>query len=61
MICENDYCIYWTDNSCILDDIYLDNLGICTSCIRISIPKKDLDEIRERQLIEIEDLSDEEF
>lgn len=54
MICENRYCIYWENGKCTLDEIYLDELGICESCIRISIPDEKLHKIREKQLEELE-------
>ncbi len=56
MICENNYCIYWSRNSCILDEIYLNNLGICESCINVSIPDDELEILRKEQLADIEDL-----
>ncbi len=56
MICENNYCIYWAENKCILDEIYLDNMGICESCINVSIPDGELERLRKEQLREIEDL-----
>ncbi len=56
MICENYFCIYWKKNKCILDDIYLNSLGVCESCINISIPDEELDRLRKEQLADIEDL-----
>ena len=54
MICENDYCIYWHKNRCILDEIYLNSMGVCESCINITIPEKELERLREEQLAKIE-------
>ncbi len=56
MICENDLCIYWDANKCILDEIYLNNQGICESCINITIPKEDLNRWRKEQFEQIEAL-----
>jgi len=33
MKCENEYCIYNKDYLCILDEINIDSLGMCDSCI----------------------------
>ena len=54
MICENDYCIYWKDNRCILNEIYVNKIGLCESCIHISIPDDDLKKVREEQLARME-------
>ena len=57
MICENNYCIYWNENDCILVEIYLNNLGICESCINISIPDEVLAKLREEQLAKIDNMN----
>ncbi len=56
MICENDYCIYWDKNECILNEIHLNNMGVCESCISITIPEKELKRLRKEQLEQIEAL-----
>ncbi len=56
MICENDYCIYWDKNECILNEIHLNNMGVCESCISITIPEKELKRFRKEQLEQIEAL-----
>ncbi len=61
MICENDYCIYWENNTCILDEIELDNVGMCASCIRVSIPEEILNDLREKQLKELENIVGDDF
>ncbi len=50
MTCGNCFCIYWSDNKCILDDITLDIQGNCTSCIYVSIPEKTLEQKRKEVL-----------
>ena len=54
MICENDYCIYWEDNRCILDEIYVNKIGLCESCIYVSIPGEKFKKMREEQLARME-------
>lgn len=61
MTCENNYCIYWDNDTCILDEIELDHLGMCASCILVSIPEDILNELREKQLNEIEKLVEDDF
>ena len=56
MICENDYCIYWDNNECILNEIHLNNMGVCESCISITISEKELKRLRKEQLEQIEAL-----
>ena len=59
MICDNDYCIYWKKNKCILDEIYLNNIGLCESCINVYIPDDELKKMRKEQLAKIEALDTE--
>ena len=33
MKCDNDHCIYNHKNRCILNEISLDYMGLCESCI----------------------------
>ena len=54
MICDNDYCIYWDNNECILNEIHLNNMGVCESCISITISEKELERLREEQLAKID-------
>lgn len=37
MLCENLFCIYWSNDECVLDNISLDIQGSCTSCIYVNI------------------------
>lgn len=41
MQCENRFCIYWNRHQCILQSISLDQVGICQSCICITM-KEDI-------------------
>ncbi len=46
MECENNFCIYQSNNSCILENISIDSLGICTECIYPDIDEKILSEAK---------------
>lgn len=37
MICENIYCIYNNEKTCITEGVELDIQGKCTSCIYVDI------------------------
>lgn len=50
MLCENIFCIYYSDEECILDEIELDVCGCCRSCIYVNIPEKELKKKREELL-----------
>lgn len=55
MDCENNLCVYWEADSCILDTISIDSLGRCAACILISIDEKTLKAGREKFLARSED------
>lgn len=46
MRCENCFCIYWKDDACILDEIWLDCQGTCQLCTFISLDEKLLERAR---------------
>lgn len=50
MKCENEYCVYWKNNRCILDEISLDILGACKCCIYVDIDNDVLEQYRKKQL-----------
>ncbi len=50
MICENHFCIYWWENTCILEEVTLDIQGTCQQCIYISIDDKDLQPLRNKMI-----------
>ena len=54
MNCENKFCIYWDDDCCALNEVSLDILGTCTSCIYVDIDDKTLKEEREKALKRID-------
>ena len=44
MQCENDFCIYNETNECLLEKIEVDNIGMCESCIKISLEKESIND-----------------
>ena len=46
MRCENLFCVYWINDNCSLDEIYLDIQGSCQSCIYVDINENDLESYR---------------
>lgn len=55
MLCENIFCIYQNDDSCTLDDVEMDIVGQCQSCIYVSIPKAELNRLKAQTLASVED------
>ena len=53
--CENRFCVYWKEDLCTLDEIELNILGMCESCIYIDIDDDVLNELRTDQLNKLED------
>ncbi len=56
MQCENKFCIYNNKNGCILDEIELDILGCCKSCIYIKISEEELEKRKKEALHKMSDL-----
>ncbi len=54
MRCENYFCVYWEDESCTVENIYLDILGCCQTCIYVDIPEDLLEEQRQKYLDKFE-------
>lgn len=52
MMCENKFCLYWDNNTCVLNEVSLDIQGSCTNCIYISFEEAELNERRHSQLEE---------
>ena len=50
MKCENCFCVYWKQNTCILAEISLDIKGCCRECVYINVEEKALLEARARLL-----------
>ena len=50
MLCENIFCIYNSDDRCQLDEIELDIIGNCKTCVYVEIGKKELEKKKKEQL-----------
>ena len=48
--CENRFCVYWEENECIFDDIEINALGGCTSCVLIELSEEEAEEKRNEML-----------
>ena len=46
MKCQNDLCIYQTNGVCLLEEISIDNLGMCTDCIYPNIDEQILNDAK---------------
>ena len=55
MKCENNYCIYNRQHKCLVDEPEMNSLGMCDSCIIISLEGDFLENEKERQLNELEE------
>lgn len=53
LLCENDLCIYWQNERCILSNISLDTVGRCRECILVSLPEAKLKKLRGAALSEL--------
>lgn len=49
MKCRLDYCIYNDANTCLLDSIEMDSIGMCGECILVYVPPDTLEEQKARQ------------
>jgi len=54
MQCENIFCIYNSENKCILECVSLDILGQCTACIYATIDDEILEEAKRKTLESVE-------
>jgi len=59
MDCENNLCVYWKKNECILDKISLDGIGLCRDYTQISLPEEVLQAGRESFLERVDGYSPE--
>ncbi len=46
MLCENTFCIYYSDHNCLRDDITLDIEGRCMQCRYVTIDEENLEKLR---------------
>ena len=57
MDCENNYCIYESNGKCLLDEISIDSLGMCTEYIYPDIDEEILNQAKSKFLKTYEKLS----
>ena len=50
MNCENTFCIYESNGKCILENVVINNLGMCTECIYPDINEKIVNEAKSELL-----------
>lgn len=55
MNCENNFCIYWSEGKCILENISLDASGRCEDCILVNIDESLLALLRKKLLDKYEE------
>ncbi len=55
MLCENIFCIYWSNKKCLLDEVSLNVQGNCESCIYINIDETTLKNQRKKLLKKYDD------
>ena len=52
--CENNFFLYWQDDTCLLENISLSLQGVCQSCVCVDIGGSLLDALRQKQLERLE-------
>lgn len=50
MKCRLNYCVYNRNNTCLIEEVQLDELGMCQECTIVSIPEQELNVWKEQQL-----------
>lgn len=50
MKCENYYCVYWFEDTCILNEISLDIQGNCRECILVDVEESVLKKARDKYI-----------
>ena len=55
MTCENELCVYNSNSKCALDEVGIDSLGMCDSCIMVELEEAFLESEKERQLRRIDE------
>ena len=51
MDCNNDLCIYWKADTCTLDSISINEIGLCNEYISVDIPSDAMEEYRKKHLL----------
>lgn len=50
MKCDFEYCIYQREGKCAVDEIRINSLGMCDSCIVVALDESLLDASKQRHL-----------
>ena len=53
VMCENQFFVFLSENTCTLRKISLDAVGACTDCIHVEVPKDLLAQKRQELLSEL--------
>ena len=53
MECYNNLCVYWKQDTCILDSISINEIGLCNEYISVDIPSDKMEEYRKDHLQEL--------
>lgn len=61
MRCENDFCIYWSGNVCLLEEISLDVRGVCQESVFVELEETFLNEQRKTFRKRVEDIEGNEY
>ena len=56
MKCYYNYCIYQKDNNCTLDDIEINDLGMCEHCEVVTIDEETLNKLKKKRLDKIAEI-----
>lgn len=48
--CENEFCVYQKEGTCVLGKVQLDIQGNCTDCVYVNIEKDTLKKLKEKFL-----------
>lgn len=54
--CENEFCIYQKQGTCILESVQLDIKGNCIDCIYINVEEEALNNLKDKLLRRFRDL-----
>jgi hypothetical protein len=54
MDCDYEYCIYNRERKCLVEKVSINDIGMCDSCMIVTLDKEFLVTEKERQLEEIE-------
>ena len=50
LLCENEFCIYQKEGSCILESVQLDIQGNCVDCIYVRVKEESLNNLKKDSL-----------